>query len=58
MTNDIEQFTAPGKYVVDKFFEEIEAISHCSKNIHTYNLSEKLKNHAHQLKQLYNRMRK
>ena len=55
MTN-IEQFTAPGKYYIDKFFEEVKSMLNTPKSIGNYEIFEKFKNKNHQLKQNYNRM--
>ncbi len=56
MTNDIEQFTAPGKYYIDKFFEEINQIFSAKKEINKHSISKIPKNQDYQLKQNYNRM--
>ena len=55
-TNDIEQFTAPGKYYIDKFFEEVNKnyiLVNPSKEIKVSPILKKPQNY--QLKQ-YNKM--
>jgi len=56
MTNDIEQFTAPGKYYIDKFFEEINKIVSTPKEINNQKTLKELQNQNYQLKKDYNRM--
>lgn len=59
MIISIEQFTAPGKYAVDEFFERIEAMINVSKNIYNHKTSKKFKSQNYQLNQpYYNRMQK
>ncbi|MBI2004470.1 hypothetical protein HYS72_03335 [Candidatus Pacearchaeota archaeon] len=56
MTNYIEHFTAPGKYYVDKFFDEVNKIVRTQKEINNPKTLKELQIQNYQLKQNYNRM--
>ncbi len=55
MAIPVEQFTAPGKYYIDKFLEEISRIVNTPRKI-AENKTENLKNSDYKIKQNYNRM--
>ncbi len=56
MANEIEQFTSPGKYAIDKFFDSIKKMSSIQKDIPRYKPSEKSQNQDYKSKQNYNRI--